>query len=72
MGELPIHKFTCDGETQVKPCAGVWLIERTADTILSHGIMPVLSLYERCRAALDARSALKSAYAPGRRLEFEG
>ena len=60
MGELPIHKFTSDGETQVKPCAGVWLIERTADTILSHGIMPILSVHGRDAVQLLTLAALSN------------
>ncbi len=44
---LPIHRFTTDGETQVKPCAEAWLSERAAATILSRGIMPVLSIRGR-------------------------
>jgi type VI secretion system protein ImpC len=47
VGGLPLHKFTSDGETQVKPCAEAWLNERAAEAILSHGIMPVLSIRGR-------------------------
>ena len=44
---LPIHKFTIDGEIQVKPCAEAWLSDRAAAAILSRGIMPVLSVRGR-------------------------
>jgi type VI secretion system protein ImpC len=44
---LPIHTFTSDGETQVKPCAEAWLNERAANAILKRGIMPVLSVRGR-------------------------
>jgi type VI secretion system ImpB/VipA family protein len=44
---LPIHHFIAEGETQVKPCAEAWLGERAAAEILSHGIMPVLSVRGR-------------------------
>jgi type VI secretion system protein ImpC len=44
VGGLPIHTFTSDGETQVKPCAEAWLNERSANAILKRGIMPVLSV----------------------------
>jgi type VI secretion system protein ImpC len=47
IGGLPIHKFTSEGETQVKPCAEAWLGERAAAAILRHGIMPVLSVQGR-------------------------
>lgn len=44
---LPLHKFTSNGETQVKPSAEAWLNERAAGAILSHGIMPVASIRGR-------------------------
>jgi type VI secretion system protein ImpC len=47
VGGLPIHTFTSDGETQVKPCAEAWLNERAANAILKRGIMPVLSVRGR-------------------------
>jgi type VI secretion system protein ImpC len=47
IGGLPIHKFTSEGETEVKPCAEAWLSERAAAAILRHGIMPVLSIQGR-------------------------
>jgi type VI secretion system protein ImpC len=47
VGGLPIHKFTRDGEVQVKPCAEAWLSERAAKAILQQGIMPVLSVRGR-------------------------
>jgi type VI secretion system protein ImpC len=47
VGGLPVHHFTAEGETQVKPCAEAWLGERAAAAILRHGIMPVLSVRGR-------------------------
>jgi type VI secretion system protein ImpC len=47
VGGLPIHTFTSNGETQVKPCAEAWLNERAATAILNRGIMPVLSVRGR-------------------------
>jgi type VI secretion system protein ImpC len=44
---LPIHRYTSDGETQVKPCAEAWLSDRAADAILSRGLMPVQSVHGR-------------------------
>lgn len=58
LGEL--HKFTSDGETQVKPCAEAWLSERTADAILSHGIVPVLSVHGRDAVQLLTLEALSN------------
>ncbi|MBV8899465.1 MAG: type VI secretion system contractile sheath large subunit [Verrucomicrobia bacterium] len=51
---LPLHRFTSDGETRVKPCAEAWLNERAAEAILSHGIMPVLSVRGRDAVQLPA------------------
>jgi len=69
---LPIHKFTSDGETQVKPCAEAWLGERAAITILSHGIMPVLSVHGRDAVQLLTLRALSNPPVPlPVHLEFE-
>jgi type VI secretion system protein ImpC len=45
--ELPVYKFTQDGETVVKPCAEVWLTDRAGERILEHGLMPLLSIKGR-------------------------
>jgi type VI secretion system protein ImpC len=58
VGGLPIHTFTSDGETQVKPCAEAWLNERAADAILKRGIMPVLSVRGRDAVQLLTLRAL--------------
>jgi type VI secretion system protein ImpC len=50
IGELPVHSFTQDGESKVKPCAEAWLTERAAQKILSQGLIPVLSI--KCRDAV--------------------
>lgn len=63
VGGLPLHKFTSDGETQVKPCAEAWLNERAAEVILSHGIMPVLSI--RGRDAVQLLTVQSLADPPG-------
>jgi len=47
LADLPVHKFTQDGETQVKPCAEVWLTERAGERILGQGLMPLLSIKGR-------------------------
>jgi type VI secretion system protein ImpC len=47
IGGLPVHKFTSEGETEVKPCAEAWLSERAAAAILRHGIIPILSIQSR-------------------------
>jgi len=47
IGGLPVHSFKAGGEKQAKPCAEAWLSEKAADVILSHGLMPVLSVRGR-------------------------
>ena len=47
LDELPVFKFVEDGETRVKPCAEVWLSERTGERILELGLMPLLSIKGR-------------------------
>lgn len=47
LDDLPVHKFTKDGETQIKPGAEVWLSERTGDRISGQGFMPLLSIKGR-------------------------
>jgi len=41
---LPAHVYRADGESQLKPCAEVLLTEHTAEAILNHGLMPLLSM----------------------------
>lgn len=43
VGGLPLHVYKEDGESRTKPCAEVVFNERTVETILEKGIMPVLS-----------------------------
>jgi type VI secretion system protein ImpC len=58
VGGLPLYSFTSAGETQVKPCAEAWLNERAAEVILSHGIMPVLSIRGRDAVQLPTLQSL--------------
>jgi type VI secretion system protein ImpC len=43
VGDMPVHKFTEEGETVIKPYAEAWLTERAAARIAARGIMAVLS-----------------------------
>jgi type VI secretion system protein ImpC len=43
VGGLPLHVYKEEGESRTKPCAEVVFNERTVETILEKGIMPVLS-----------------------------
>jgi len=64
VGGLPLHKFTSDGETQVKPCAEAWLNDRAAAAILSHGIMPVMSIRGRDAVQVLTLQSLSDPPAP--------
>ena len=44
IGELPVFRFTEDGESMMKPCAEAWLTDRAAQAILDAGLIPVLSI----------------------------
>ncbi len=41
---LPLHVHRADGESHLKPCAEALLTEHAAETILDHGLMPLLSI----------------------------
>jgi type VI secretion system protein ImpC len=72
VGGLPIHTFTLGGETQVKPCAEAWLSEKAAEAILSHGIMPLVSVRGRDAVQFFALRALSNPPKPlAVHLEFE-
>jgi type VI secretion system protein ImpC len=40
---LPLHIYRKDGESLMKPCAEALLMERAAERLLDHGLMPLLS-----------------------------
>lgn len=41
---LPLYVHRADGESHLKPCAEALLTEQAAETILDHGIMPLVSI----------------------------
>ena len=41
---LPVHIYREAGESQLKPCAEVVLVERAIAAILAKGLMPLLSI----------------------------
>jgi type VI secretion system protein ImpC len=47
LGDLPVHVFKADGETQTKACAEVWLSERAAGRVLAAGLVPLVSIKGR-------------------------
>jgi len=44
MSGLPLYVHRADGESHLKPCAEALLTEQAAETILDHGLMPLLSI----------------------------
>jgi type VI secretion system protein ImpC len=44
---LPLHIYTHEGESQIKPCGEVLLTERAADIIIEKGLMPLLTLKDQ-------------------------
>jgi type VI secretion system protein ImpC len=42
VGDLPIHRFTEDGEKVVQPYAEAWLTDRAADRLVKHGVIPII------------------------------
>ncbi len=61
---LPVHTFTEDAETNVKPCAEAWLSDRAVDVILDHGIMPVASIRGRDAVEIKAMQAFSQPPTP--------
>lgn len=41
---LPLYVHRADGESHLKPCAEALLTEQAAETILDHGLMPLVSI----------------------------
>jgi type VI secretion system protein ImpC len=52
IADLPSHTYQEDGEAKLQPCAEVLLSEPTAEIILAHGIMPLMSYRNRNAARL--------------------
>ena len=67
IGGLPVHTFKQDGGKEVTPCAEAWLTDKSADAILSRGLMPVLSVRGRDSVLLVS---LRSISDPARALAF--
>jgi type VI secretion system protein ImpC len=41
-GDVPIHRFTEDGEKAVQPYAEAWLTDRAADRLVKQGVIPII------------------------------
>jgi type VI secretion system protein ImpC len=46
---LPLHSYSEDGDSKVKPCAETLLTEEDVDQILAEGIMPLISFHGQDR-----------------------
>jgi type VI secretion system protein ImpC len=55
---LPLHVYRDDGESQVKPCAEAWLVDRAALAVQTKGLMPLVSLRGRDAVRLAAFQSL--------------
>lgn len=44
ISDLPVHKFTADGEIAIQPYAEVWLTDRAIDRMQQCGIIPLVGL----------------------------
>lgn len=41
---LPAHMYKDGGDTVVKPCAEHWMLQKDAERLMEHGLMPLLSM----------------------------
>lgn len=64
VGNLPIHKFTREGEIEVKPCAEAWLSERASDAVSKQGFVPVLSVKGSDSVRVTTLQSLRSPATP--------
>jgi type VI secretion system protein ImpC len=62
--DLPAYSFRGDGETQLQPCAEVWIGERAGQALLEQGLMPLLSDRQAPRARLMRLQSLADAPQP--------
>jgi len=62
--DLPAYTYPEDGERRLLPCAEVCLTERTAETILGRGLMPLMSYKNRNAARLMRFQSLAFPPAP--------
>ncbi len=44
LGDLPVHSWKAGTESQMTPCAEVWLKDAAAERLLEHGVMPLQSI----------------------------
>ncbi len=51
--DLPVHVYPAEGEMVMQPCAEIMLVDRAAEAILDHGIMPLRSFAHRGAVRLE-------------------
>jgi type VI secretion system protein ImpC len=62
---LPLHVYQDDsGESVTKPCAEVWLTERTAERLVDQGLMPLLSYKNEDRVRLIRFQSIAAPFMP--------
>jgi type VI secretion system protein ImpC len=61
---LPIHTYTDDGETKMKPCAEVWLTQREVELLLEQGIMPLISIKNSDRVRIGRIQSIRTGAVP--------
>ena len=55
---LPAHNYEEDGETELKPCAEIYLTEKAAERLLENGLLPVWSILRNDSVRLGPFSSL--------------
>jgi type VI secretion system protein ImpC len=61
---LPLYNYKADGESEMKPCAECWMAERTAEKLMSRGLMPVASMKHRDAVRLIRLQSIARPAAP--------
>ncbi len=61
---LPIHTYTDDGETKMKPCAELWLTQREVELLLEQGIMPLISIKDSDRVRVGRIQSIRTGAVP--------
>jgi len=58
--DLPAHYYVVDGETELKPCAEIYLNERGAERIISNGLLATWSILRKNAVRVGPFSSLHS------------
>ncbi|HMF57219.1 MAG TPA: type VI secretion system contractile sheath large subunit [Pyrinomonadaceae bacterium] len=63
---LPLHIYTQDGESRIKPCAETLMTTRSAERIINEGIMPLISMKDTDAIRLGMFQSLNGKRLAGR------